>query len=459
MYIPKPVVEGSIPKNAFGNLDLYVSSMIPPGSVHIRALETAKAAKLLGIDYADAVTGFKFQGRKGTAIVDGAIVANEYQEAVQETILGLRWQAELAEAQKREKEALRMWKKFLVGLRIREKIMGYEVEGEQDKNAVSDEVKHEMDKVEEDASNAKVEAGGFMPDADQDLIAQPTIGKEAKHVEFDMPDFDINNFPDAKFEDSLKAYNAPLVVERSPWDRDGPLHHLNPYQATQALKTAPSGQAGPRRKPQLPRTHTPGLFLSPTRDDNAIESGGGFFSDGKPDETNRSGALGQDARMDPVDEADGLFNEAEEEPRESIPLVTSTHEEEGGGFLVEDGAPNSETQATKMSSSGGDELGVRAFADKDATMDEEEGGVFVVEDDVQDIEPQDTKMSDAIADKKAPQDTSGVADAPNGKQSKGTAKVVHEDEYTAEATETSLLSQDEEDEDAEPDWLVDEIGW
>jgi len=427
MYIPKPVVDGSIPKNAFGNLDLYVSSMIPPGSVHISALETAKAAKVLGIDYAEAVTGFKFQGRKGTAIVDGAIVATEYQEAVQETILGLRWQAELAEAQKREKEALRTWKKFLVGLRIRERIMGYEVEGEKDNNTVSEEVKHEMNKHDEDESTPKVEAGGFMPDADQDSIAQPTIGKEAKHVEFDMPDLDINNFPDAKFNSSHTAYNALLVVERSPWDKSGPLHHLNPYQATQELKTAPSAQVEPRRKPRLPRTHTPGLFLSPTRDDATIEGGGGFFGDVQPVETDGIGShidaedggfmsTASDARTGPEDEEiDGLFNEADEEPRATIPLCLAEHQEEGGGFLVEDDPHSAETQ--------------------------------------------DTKMSGAIGGEEAPQDTSDIVNVPAGDQSRKRARINHEDEDTVEATETSMLSHDEEDDDAEPDWLVDEIGW
>jgi xeroderma pigmentosum group C-complementing protein len=452
MYIPKPVLNGSIPKNAFGNLDLYVSSMIPPGSVHIRAPETAKAAKLLGIDYADAVTGFKFQGRKGTAIVDGAIVANEYQDAVQETILGLRWQAELAEAQKREKEALRMWKKFLVGLRIRERIMGYEVEGEQDDKAVGDEVKHEMEKVEEDESSAKVEAGGFMPDADQVSIAQPTSGKEAKQVEFDMPDFDINNFPDAKFDSGRKVYDAPLVVELSPWDKGGSLHHLNPYKATEEQRSAPSTRAESRRKPQLPRTHTPGLFLSPTRDDAQIESGGGFFGDGQLGEVDGSGALvdagaggfkamAEVARTETADEElDGLFNEVDEEPGVSIP-PEATHEVEGGGFLVEDDATNTETQDTKMSGANSDEG----------------GGGFLVEDDAQDTEIHDAKMSGAIGEGKH-QDTSGVVNAIDKDQSKEGEKVSPRED-AGEATETSLLSHDEEDSDAEPDWLVDEIGW
>merc|ERR1712000_505066 len=33
LYIPPPVVDGQIPKNAYGNLDVYVPTMIPAGAV------------------------------------------------------------------------------------------------------------------------------------------------------------------------------------------------------------------------------------------------------------------------------------------------------------------------------------------------------------------------------------------------------------------------------------------
>lgn len=34
-YVPAPIVDGHIPKNDFGNLDLYVPSMLPEGAVHV----------------------------------------------------------------------------------------------------------------------------------------------------------------------------------------------------------------------------------------------------------------------------------------------------------------------------------------------------------------------------------------------------------------------------------------
>ena len=169
-YIAPPVVNGRIPKNTFGNFDIYVPSMVPKGGVHIKHIDTSRAARIIGIDYADAVTGFEFKGRHGTAIVKGAIVAVEYKEAIEEMILAFEYEREEAEEAMRTREALKTWKRFLAGLRIRERIGGYDVEGEgQDTNAESDEVEDETFADYEDG-------GGFLPDHDAEA-AKPTAGQ------------------------------------------------------------------------------------------------------------------------------------------------------------------------------------------------------------------------------------------------------------------------------------------
>ena len=38
-YIPPPVVSGMVPKNSFGNIDIYVPSMIPKGGIHVPRME------------------------------------------------------------------------------------------------------------------------------------------------------------------------------------------------------------------------------------------------------------------------------------------------------------------------------------------------------------------------------------------------------------------------------------
>lgn len=122
LYEPPPVRSGRVPKNKFGNIDAYVPSMIPRGAIHIRHENASKAAHLLGVDYAPALTGFSFSGRHGTAVLSGIVVAEEYREALQAVLEGLETQEQEAEEVQRRLAVLRQWKRFLVALRIRERV-------------------------------------------------------------------------------------------------------------------------------------------------------------------------------------------------------------------------------------------------------------------------------------------------------------------------------------------------
>lgn len=165
-YQPPPVVNGRVPRNVYGNLDVYVPSMIPAGGAQIVHPECARAARLLGVDYAEAVTGFAFKGRHGTAIVDGAVVAAEFVTAIQEVITGFANESAQEEEARRSLEALRMWRRFLAGLRIRERIEGYNVEGDAyvPQAAQAD--------LEDDTTDG--EAGGFFPTGDVEAIVAST---------------------------------------------------------------------------------------------------------------------------------------------------------------------------------------------------------------------------------------------------------------------------------------------
>lgn len=131
IYKPPPVVQGRIPKNVYGNLDIYTPTMVPPGGIHITRPGACQAAKILGVDYADAVTGFEFRGRHGTAVVRGVVIADEYCEALEEVLSGLENERLQAQLEERSAEALGMWKHFLLKLRISERVKGYAVEGDE----------------------------------------------------------------------------------------------------------------------------------------------------------------------------------------------------------------------------------------------------------------------------------------------------------------------------------------
>ena len=113
VYKAPPVIDGKVPKNRYGNLDLYVPSMVPEGGVYIADDFGAQAAFTLGIDYAPALTGFQFSGRKGTAVLRGVVVAAENEEAMKAVIEGLKDQELEMERERRRREVLKMWRLFI----------------------------------------------------------------------------------------------------------------------------------------------------------------------------------------------------------------------------------------------------------------------------------------------------------------------------------------------------------
>ncbi len=120
--IPPPIENGNIPKNAYGNMDCFVSSMVPQGAVHIPLNSTAKICKKLGIDFAEACIGFEFGKQRAVPIIQGVVVAEEHSDLVMD-----EWDKDEEERKrksdsKREKAVLVAWKKMLVGLRIMKRV-------------------------------------------------------------------------------------------------------------------------------------------------------------------------------------------------------------------------------------------------------------------------------------------------------------------------------------------------
>ncbi|KAI1265326.1 Rad4-domain-containing protein [Xylariaceae sp. FL1019] len=162
LYKPPPVSNGRVPKNRYGNLDLYVPSMVPDGGTYIADELGARAAYILGIDYAPALTGFLFKGRKGTAVLHGIVVATEHEEAVRVVVSGLREQEAETESERRRREALRLWRRFLMNLRIRERIWAGAESDDADGDDVGDELNRAPNSPDSaDSPDVDEDGGGF----------------------------------------------------------------------------------------------------------------------------------------------------------------------------------------------------------------------------------------------------------------------------------------------------------
>ncbi|KAF1998729.1 Rad4-domain-containing protein [Amniculicola lignicola CBS 123094] len=117
-----PIRDGKIPKNVFGNIDVFVPTMVPGGAVHVPLKGTTRICRKLRIEFAEACTGFEFVKQRAVPVITGVVVAEENEHMVIDA-----WEADQAEkaskeAEKKEALVLGLWKKFFTGLKITERV-------------------------------------------------------------------------------------------------------------------------------------------------------------------------------------------------------------------------------------------------------------------------------------------------------------------------------------------------
>lgn len=120
--IPPPIENGTIPKNAYGNIDCFVPSMVPKGAVHVPLRGTVRICKKLDIDFAEAVTGFEFGNKRAVPICTGVVIAEENKKLLIDAWTKFNEEQRKKEETKMEKLVLDLWRKFVMGLRIRERV-------------------------------------------------------------------------------------------------------------------------------------------------------------------------------------------------------------------------------------------------------------------------------------------------------------------------------------------------
>ncbi|KAI5854252.1 hypothetical protein BZA05DRAFT_393668 [Tricharina praecox] len=118
LYIPPPIEDGFIPTNAFGNIDVYVPTMVPAGAVHIPLKGAGRVAKKLGVSYAEAVTGFEFRQQRALPYIEGVVVAQENEGLVRDAWRAAEEERKKREDGKREAEALGRWRRLVLKARV-----------------------------------------------------------------------------------------------------------------------------------------------------------------------------------------------------------------------------------------------------------------------------------------------------------------------------------------------------
>lgn len=190
LYIPPPIIDGKIPKNAFGNIEIYTATMIPENGYLLKTSPkytmklAEKAARLLDIDFARAIVAFDFGNRSGgkrkhnkipTVREGGIVIDQEYREALIAVLDYLLDEEEELQRERVELNSLKNWMLILRRLRISDRLnkVHGEVGRELDSNINSQDSDHSKDDLEEEkmleTNNAVVEnhfGGGFLLEND-----------------------------------------------------------------------------------------------------------------------------------------------------------------------------------------------------------------------------------------------------------------------------------------------------
>lgn len=123
LYIPPLATEfeGKIVKNTFGNIEVFTPAMIPMNCCLIESPYAIKAGNCLQIEYARAVTAFKFEkGGVSKPVINGIVVAHWFKEAILAAIDGIEYSLYQDEQKKLEIDALTRWNVILAKLRIKD---------------------------------------------------------------------------------------------------------------------------------------------------------------------------------------------------------------------------------------------------------------------------------------------------------------------------------------------------
>ena len=393
-YVPPPISDGRVPRNMYGNIDVYTATMVPPGGVWVAHPFAAGSAKLLGIDYADAVTGFEFKGRTGTAVIKGVVIAAEFHEGLVESIQGFQHAFEEEETTRKAETALRGWKRFLVGLRIRERIAGYENDHEPRKGDTEEEGNEEES---EDGDGV-----GFLPDRVMDS------GSDIPEPKPDLKPIKVVELDDGPISKALRDAREEII---STWGKQLPQEQQPelPTSIGQQTHFESEPGAGGFLLDEVSNNGAGGGFIVEASEAPDIYGDRGFLARNDasgPEDTVGGGFMVEAPEMDPNDASNRNLPQAEADQLQQL---------------------SSEKQDLRRSPVIDVEAGLHAARDSDQSRGVEDAGAASArgsgEEEAQEHEAlEESELGEVEA---AEQDETG-----------------------------SLLSQDPEDEDATPEWLA-----
>lgn len=115
-------VNGIVPKNERGQVDVWSEKCLPPGTVHLRLPRVFYVAKRLEIDYAPAMVGFEFRNGRSVPVFDGIVVCNEFKDAILEAYAEEEERRDAEEKKRNEAQAISRWYQLLSSIITRQRL-------------------------------------------------------------------------------------------------------------------------------------------------------------------------------------------------------------------------------------------------------------------------------------------------------------------------------------------------
>ncbi|XP_050099964.1 DNA repair protein complementing XP-C cells homolog [Anopheles aquasalis] len=121
-YVPPEPVNGIVPRNAYGNIEIFKDCMLPKGTVHLKHYGLSHICRKLGIDYAVAVVGFGIHAGGNHPVFDGIVICEEHRDRLLEAWEEHQLDSEHRKREKKQQKVLAHWVKLVKGVLVRNRL-------------------------------------------------------------------------------------------------------------------------------------------------------------------------------------------------------------------------------------------------------------------------------------------------------------------------------------------------
>lgn len=121
LLLPPPV-NGIVPKNERGQVEVWSEKCLPPGTVHLPFPRIQPVAKRLSIDFAPAMVGFEYRNDRSFPVFEGIVVCEEFKDSILEAYAEEEDRRKAEERKQDEVRALSRWYQLLSSIVIRQRL-------------------------------------------------------------------------------------------------------------------------------------------------------------------------------------------------------------------------------------------------------------------------------------------------------------------------------------------------